>query len=74
MTRTITRKSAEEAERRAIELEGQAKDYMQKAEELEAQEEKQADRTALKAKAHSLRVRAKALEEEIAALSDTRKT
>lgn len=32
------RKSAEEAERRAIELEGQAKDYMQKAEELEAQE------------------------------------
>lgn len=65
------RKSAEEAERRAIELEGQAKDYMQKAEELEAQEEKQADRTALKAKAHSLRVRAKALEEEIAALSDT---
>lgn len=65
------RKSAEEAEQQAMELEEQAKACIQKAEELEAQEEKQADRTALKAKAHSLRVRAKTLEEEIAALSDT---
>lgn len=65
------RESAEEAERQAAELEEQAKDCIRKAEELEAQEEKEADRTALKAKAHSLHVRAKALKEEIASLSDT---